>query len=96
MAEIQVEDRTIVVDAEVIGTALGIDRPRVHQLMREGRITSLSERGIDDDAGTYRLTFFHGNRRARLIVSDQGHILRRSSVDFGDLAIPAMMRKSGF
>jgi hypothetical protein len=30
--------------------------------MREGEITSLCEHGVDDDAGTYRLTFFHRNR----------------------------------
>lgn len=95
MDEIQFEDRAIVVDAEVIGKALGLDRPRVQQFMREGTITSLSERGIDDDAGTYRLTFFYGNRRARLVVSEQGHILRRSSIDFGNHAIPDMMRRSG-
>ena len=95
MTEIQFEDRAIVVGAEVIGNALGIDRLLVQQFMREGKITSLSERGIDDDAGTYRLTFLYGNRRARLIVSEQGHILRRSSINFGDRAIPAMMRKSG-
>jgi hypothetical protein len=95
MTEIQFEDRAIVVDANVIGKAFGIDRTRVQQLMREGKITSLSERGTDDDAGTCRLTFFYGNCRARLIVSEQGHILRRSSIDFGNRAIPAMMRRLG-
>lgn len=95
MAEVQFEDRAIVVDAEVIGKALGIDQILVQQFMREGKITSLSERGIDDDAGTYRLTFFYENRRARLTVNEQAHILRRSSIDFGNLAIPPMMRRSG-
>ena len=95
MAEIQFEDRAIVVDAEVIGKALGVDRLLVQQFMREGRITSLSERGTDNDAGTYRLTFFYGNRRARLIVSEQGLILRRSSIDFGNHAIPGMMHRPG-
>jgi hypothetical protein len=94
MTEIQFEGRAIVVDADVIGKALGIDRLRVQQFMRAGKITSLSERGIDDDAGTYRLTFFYGNRRARLIVSEQGNVLRQSSIDFGDRTIPAMMRRS--
>lgn len=94
MADIQVENREIVVDAEVIATALGVDQSLVQPFMREGKITTLSEHGIDDDAGTYRLTFFYKSRRARLIVSEQGHILRRTSIDFGDRATPAMMRRS--
>ena len=46
MAEVKVEDGAIVVDAEVIGTALGIDQGLVQPLMREGKITTLSEHGI--------------------------------------------------
>lgn len=94
MAEVQFEDRAIVVDAEVIGRALDIDQSLVQPLMREGKITTLSEHGVGDDAETYRLTFFYSNRRARLTVSEEGHVLRRSSIDFGDRAAPAMMRRS--
>ena len=94
MAEVQVEGHAIVVDADAIGRALGIDKTLVQPLMRERKITTVSEQGIDDDAGTYRLTFFYNNRRSRLIVSEQGHILRRSRIDFGDRATPAMMRRS--
>jgi hypothetical protein len=94
MADIQIEDRAIVVDVEIIGRALGTDQSLVQPLMREGKITTLLERGIGDDAATYRLTFFYESRRARLIVSEQGHILRCSSIDFGDCATPAMIRRS--
>jgi Family of unknown function (DUF6522) len=94
MSEIQIDDYAIVVDAEVTGKALGIDKNLVQPLLRQGKITTLSERGIDDDAGTHRLTFFYDRRRARLIVNEHGHILRRSSFDFGDRATPAMMRRS--
>ena len=94
MSEVQVEDHAIVVDAEVIAQALGIDPNLMQPLLRQGKITTLSERGIDDDAGTHRLTFFYDRRRARLIVNEHGQILRRSSIDFGDRAIPAMMRRS--
>ena len=88
MTEIQIEDRAIVVSAEVIGKALGIDKGLVHPLMREGKITTLSEHGIDADAGTCRLTFFYQSRRARLTVTDRGQILRLSSIDFGGHAPP--------
>jgi hypothetical protein len=94
MAEIRVEDHAIVVDSDLIARALGIDKEQVQSLMHEGKITTLSEHGVDDDAGTHRLTFFYKTCRARLIVSADGHVLRRSSVDFGDRATAAMMRRS--
>lgn len=87
MVEIQIEDRAVIIDAEVVGKALGIDEKLVQPLMREGKITTVSEHGIDDDAGTCRLTFFYQSRRARLIVSEQGQILRLSSIDFGGLQL---------
>ncbi|MGH9811064.1 MAG: DUF6522 family protein, partial [Terriglobia bacterium] len=40
MAEVQFEDRAIVVDVDVIAKALGIDRCLVQQFMREGKIMS--------------------------------------------------------
>ena len=93
MADIQLQDNAIIVDAEVIGRALGIHKSLVQPLMREGRITSLSERGVEEDAGTYKVTFFYGSCRARLIVDEQGHILRRSTIDYGSRATPAMLRR---
>lgn len=92
MAEVRVEDHAIVVDSDLIARALGIDEDQVQLLMHEGKITTRSEHGVDDDSGTHRLTFFYKTCRARLIVSAEGHILRRSSIDFGDRATAAMMR----
>lgn len=93
MAEIHVEDHAIVVDSDLIAGILGIDKDQVQSLMHEGKITTRSEHGIDDDAGTHRLTFFYRTCRAHLIVSADGHILRRSSIDFGDRATAAMIRR---
>ena len=87
MADIQIEDRVITVDAEIVGKALSIDKSLVQPLMREGKITTLSEHGIDDDAGTCRLTFFYQSRRARLIVGERGQVIRLSSIDFGGLQV---------
>jgi Family of unknown function (DUF6522) len=61
--------------------------------MREGKITVLCERGVNEDAGRYRLTFFYENRRFRLIVDEEGNAIRGSTVDFGDHPLPASMRK---
>ncbi|MBK0327511.1 hypothetical protein I5535_09395 [Rhodobacteraceae bacterium F11138] len=69
------------VDAEIIGKGFGLDPADVPGLLRSGQITSRSETGIDDDAGRFRLTFFHLGRSLRLTVDTDGKILARSSFD---------------
>lgn len=66
------------VDAAFLGPLLGVPARDVQQLMREGRITSLCEKGQGSDSGRYRLTFRHGTTRLRLTVSDQGEVLTRT------------------
>lgn len=66
------------VDATVVAEGLGIDPATVLDAMRQGRITSICERGVDEDAGRNRLTFFHGSRRFRLTIDENGKILERS------------------
>jgi len=83
MSAIQFDDGTISVEADLLGASLGIDSSLVPQLMRQGKITSACERGVDADAGTYRLTFFHASRRVRFVVDQAGRIVRRSMIDFG-------------
>ena len=63
--------------------------------MRSGQITSSCERGVDEDAGEFRLNFFHGNRRARLSTDLEGRILRKSAIDFGDRPIPDVRSRPG-
>ena len=58
------EEGTLRIDAAVIGQGLNVEPSLVQILMREGKITALCERGVDEDAGgRYRMTFFHENRR---------------------------------
>lgn len=95
MAIIEFEEGAIQVDATIVAEGLGIDPSRVQELMREGKITSLCERGIDEDHGRYRLTFFLENRRFRLLVDETGNVVQRSSIDFGDRPLPASVRKPG-
>jgi uncharacterized protein DUF6522 len=86
---------TFLVDAELIGELLDIPAARVPILMREGAITSICERGVDDHEGEFRLTFFHRNRRARLSTDVTGRVLRRSIIDFGDHPIPDALHRPG-
>jgi uncharacterized protein DUF6522 len=85
--KIQFVDDAFVVDAALVGELLRLPASRVQVLMRSGRITSVCERGIDEHAGEFRLSFFYGNRRARLSTDLEGRVLRKSAIDFGDRPI---------
>lgn len=95
MTEIAFEEGALRVDATTVGEGLGLDPSAVQTLIREGKITSLCERGVDEDAGRYRLTFFHGNRRFRLVVDEAGTVIQRSATDYGDRPLSTSMRKDG-
>ena len=95
MTSLEIEDGTVQIDATIIAEAFGIAPGRLMDLMREGKVTSLSERGIGEDAGRHRLTFFHDNRRLRIVVNENGDMVQRSVIDFGDHALPASARRPG-
>jgi hypothetical protein len=67
------------VDATVLANALDLSPLQVLEELRSHRITAIFERGIDEDEGRCRLTFFHRNRRVRLIVDEQGAVVERST-----------------
>ncbi|HVV43085.1 MAG TPA: DUF6522 family protein [Nitrobacter sp.] len=89
---VEVHHDTFVVDAALVGELLRLPASRVQDLMRSGRITSACERGIDEHAGEFRLSFFYRNRRARLSTNLEGRVLRKSAIDFGDRPIPDARR----
>jgi hypothetical protein len=93
MAVVEFEQGTLSIDATVIGRGLNVEPSLVQGQMREGKITVLCERGVNDDVGRHRLTFFYKNRRFRLIVDEEGNAVQRSTVDFGNQPLPASMRK---
>jgi hypothetical protein len=90
---IEICDEAFVVDAALVGELLRLPASRVQNLMRSGRITSACERGVDDHAGLFRLSFFYGNRRARLSTDLEGRVLRKSAIDFGDRPLPEAHRQ---
>lgn len=69
----------IEVDAALVASALGLAPAEFQALMRDGRIRTLCERGIGEDAGRYRLSFYYLKRRFRLITDAQGNVLGRLS-----------------
>ena len=91
---IRIDDSGIEIDAGIIAEGLGLDPAVLREHMREGRITSRCERGIGEDDGRWRLTFFSSTRRLRLVVDAAGRIEQRSMIDFGDRMLPDSMRRS--
>ena len=81
---IELTEDGITVDAAIIAEGLGMEPAAVQAGMREGAITSRCERGIGRHAGRYRLTFFHGGRRLRLVVDEGCNILGRAVTDLGE------------
>ena len=93
MATVEFAEGALCIDAAVIGRGLNVEPSLVQVRMREGKITVFCEHGVDEDAGRYRLTFFHENRRFRLVIDEEGNAIQRSTVDFGDRPLPTSMRK---
>lgn len=61
------------IDASLVAAGLALDVARFRDLMRAGKIRSLCERGTGSDEGRYRLTFYYGPRRFRIVTDGTGH-----------------------
>lgn len=81
MREVSIDGDNLVVDAEVIARGFRIEPAEVPVLMREGRITSRSEIGQDEDEGRRRVTFYYSGRALRLVIDENGTIIRRATFD---------------
>ncbi len=93
MGMIEFEESAIQVDATIVGEGLGIEPSLLQAHMREGKVTSMCERGVDEDIGRHRLTFFYGSRRFRLIIDEAGNVVQRSLINFSDHPLAASARK---
>lgn len=63
---------TIEIDGAFVARGLDLAPAEFRQLMEDRKITVLCERGIGDDEGLYRASFYHEGRRVRLVVDGQG------------------------
>lgn len=95
VAIIEFEGGAIQVDVAMVAKDLRIEPSFVHESMRDGKITTLCARGIDEDEGYHRLTFFSEDRRFRPVIDEGGNVVQSSVVDFGDRGIPASARRPG-
>jgi len=83
MSGIDVTPDGFTVDAEVIAAGFKLDPAHVPVMLREGQITSRCETGFDEDAGRFRLTFYHNARALRLTVDAQGAVLQQARFPVG-------------
>lgn len=60
------------IDGAMVARELDLDVARFRQLMADGKIAVLCERGTGEDANTWRASFYHGQRRARFVVDANG------------------------
>jgi hypothetical protein len=68
---------TIHVDAAAVAEELGLAIDEFRRLMDAGRIRTLSERGTGPELGLYRLSFWHGKRRVRIVTDHEGRLLSK-------------------
>ena len=95
MKPVEFENGAVQIDAAIVAEGLGLALHRLQQDMRDGRITSFAERGIDADSGRHRLTFLSEHRRFRVVVDATGAIIQRSAVDFEGSSLPKSVHKPG-
>lgn len=78
MADVTRQGEEFTVDAGIIADGLGLPEHAIARAMSTGAITTRTERGEGEDAGRFRLSFFHREKVLRLTVDDSGNILSRA------------------
>ena len=78
--KIEMQNGQPIIDARDLGPLLELAPKIVHQMMRDGQITSRFETGEGEDAGKFRLTFFYNGTRLRLTCSADGSVVKTSRV----------------
>jgi hypothetical protein len=91
---VEYQDGEFLIDADLLAKLFELPASDIPVLMRRREITSICERGVEDDDGKFHLTFFYQNRRAQLTTDQMGGVSRQSAIDFGDRPIPEALRRS--
>jgi hypothetical protein len=73
----------VAIEGGVVAQALGLAADVFRRLIGDHHIVVRCERGVGDDEGLYRATFYHGSHRARLVVDAEGQILTPIAIDHG-------------
>jgi hypothetical protein len=81
------------VPAEVIAQGLKLAPEAVQPMLAGRQISTWVEAGVDEDFGTFRLTFATDKRRLRVIIDALGSIVSHSTLDFGGHELPVAARR---
>ena len=65
----------IEIDGALVARKLGLEPARFRQLMEHREVSVLCERGVAEDAGLYRATFYYRERRFRAVLDAGGRIV---------------------
>lgn len=68
------------IEAVDLAKSLDLKPQDVIELMRSGAITSLYEKGADEDAGSHRLTFWYLDVRVRFTCDADGTVLKTTRI----------------
>lgn len=79
-------------DAAVVAAVFRISPEEIMSRIRDGTLTTQCEKGIDEDQGRHRLTFYLASRQARFVIDETGTVLHSSRIDFGDRLLPRRRR----
>ena len=71
-------DGDVTIDAAALAPRLGLSIETLKKEMAKGLVTSIVERGIDDDSGRTRLTFRYGARIWRLVIETDGRLVENA------------------
>ncbi|MDY0021734.1 DUF6522 family protein [Arenimonas caeni] len=66
------EPPPVEVDARLVAEGLGLDPAHVPAMVADRRIATLCERGVGEDAGLFRFTFYYRGQRFRLVTDADG------------------------
>ncbi len=68
-----VETEHVEIDGALVARGLGLALGEFQKLMDHRKVTVLCERGVGEDAGLYRASFYHDGKRVRLVVDGSGN-----------------------
>ena len=79
MAQIDPTEQGFQVEAELIAEGFGLTSDEVNRRMRDGSMTSRCEKGMGEDEGRWRLTFYSQGRTLRLTLGPDLQVISRAS-----------------
>ncbi len=83
--EVEIKGDEVTIDAQTLSKLFGNISPlRAQELIRDGKISILFERGIEEDRGRIRISFTYADEGVRLTCDSAGTILSAEKLEVVD------------